>query len=561
MDILESISRNLASTERPTGPTLQDKRNIKAIGYKNYSIDDKRDISDFKNKVTNILRNLTKAELYEYALQEKDSFITDSGALLIYSGAKTGRSPKDKRIVNTDQDIWWDKYSPNISMEDHTYLINRETATNYLNMQEQLFVFDGFAGWNKDYRIKIRVICARAYHALFINNMLIRPTQYELDNFGEPDFIIFNAGQCPCNRYTDGMSSSTSVNINFKRKEMLILGTQYAGEMKKGVFSIMHYLMPQQNILSLHSSVNISKDYKSISIFFGLSGTGKTTLSADPNRLLIGDDEHCWYNDGLFNIEGGCYAKCIQLSKEKEPEIYNAIKFGTVLENCVINNDRSINYNDPSITENTRAAYPIEYIENALIPCITGHPNNIIFLTCDAYGILPPVSRLNSKQTMYHFISGYTSKIAGTEEGITEPTATFSACYGEAFIIYHPYKYANMLAEKIKKHNVNVWLVNTGWIGGKYGIGNRINIKYTRTIIDNINNNTINTEYTKMPIFSFDIPNIVGDIPEDILFPWIKWNTKTEYIDNLTNLANKFINNFKKYNIPDIALEGGPVLN
>lgn len=560
MDNLQSISRNLASTERHTGPTLKDKRNIKTVGYKNYTIDDKRDISDFKNKVTNILRNLTKAELYEHALQERDTFITDNGALLIYSGAKTGRSPKDKRVVNTDPEIWWDDCSPNISMQDHTFLINRETAINYLNMQDKLFVFDGFAGWDTKYRIKIRVICARAYHALFINNMLIRPTQDELENFGEPDFIIFNAGQCPCNRYTDGMSSSTSVNIHFGRKEMLILGTQYAGEMKKGVFSIMHYLMPQQNVLSLHSSVNVSKDYKSISIFFGLSGTGKTTLSADPNRFLIGDDEHCWHDKGLFNIEGGCYAKCIQLSKEKEPEIYDAIRFGTVLENCIMNTDRSMDYNDSSITENTRAAYPIEYIDNALIPCCTGHPNNIIFLTCDAYGILPPVSKLNSEQTMYHFISGYTSKVAGTEDGITEPTATFSACYGEAFIIYHPSKYANMLAHKIKEHNVNVWLVNTGWIGGPYGIGNRINIKYTRTIIDNINNNTINTEYTKMPMFNFDIPNMVGDISEDILFPWMKWETRVNYINNLTNLSKKFISNFEKYNLPDLAQNGGPIL-
>ena len=317
-----------------------------------------------------------------------------------------------------------------------------------------------------------------------MRNMLIRPTQEELREFGTPDFTIINAGDFPCNRYTAGMTSGTSIAINFKSKEMgkkissqsnsishlipktpkfiVILGTQYAGEMKKGVFTVMHYLMPKQGVLSLHSSANEGMEKGDVSLFFGLSGTGKTTLSADPRRALIGDDEHCWCDSGIFNIEGGCYAKCIDLSEEKEPEIFNAIRFGSVLENLVYNPiSRVVDYADKSITENTRCAYPIEYIPNAKIPCMGGHPSNIIMLTCDAFGVLPPVSKLTSAQAMYHFISGYTAKVAGTEEGITEPAATFSACFGQPFLVWHPVKYATMLADKMEHHKADAWLINT----------------------------------------------------------------------------------------------------
>jgi ATP-dependent phosphoenolpyruvate carboxykinase len=311
-------------------------------------------------------------------------------------------------------------------MTENSFMVNRERAIDYLNTREKLFVFDGYAGWDPKYRIKVRVVCARAYHALFMNNMLIRPTPEELELFGEPDFTIYNAGGFPANRYTTGMTSTTSVALNFARNEMVILGTQYAGEMKKGIFTVMHYLMPKRGVLSLHSSANEGPNGK-VSLFFGLSGTGKTTLSADPHRNLIGDDEHCWSDDGIFNIEGGCYAKAIDLSAEKEPEIFGAIKFGAVLENVVFDQvTRAVNYSDSSLTENTRCAYPIEYIPNAKVPCVGGHPNNIILLTCDAFGVLPPVSKLSPEQAMYHFISGYTAKIAGTEDGITEPQATFS---------------------------------------------------------------------------------------------------------------------------------------
>ncbi|KAK9752049.1 Protein kinase C-like 1 [Basidiobolus ranarum] len=413
--------------------------------------------------------------------------MSSTGALITRSGQKTGRSPKDKRIVqekSTDGEIWWGPV--NIPMEEKVFRVNHERAVDYLNTRERLYVFDGFAGWDPKYRIKVRVVCARAYHALFMRNMLIRPSEEELENFGEPDFTIFNAGQFPANRYTSGMTSATSVAISFERRQLVILGTQYAGEMKKGIFTVMHYLMPKTGVLSLHSSANEGPD-GDVSLFFGLSGTGKTTLSADPRRSLIGDDEHCWSDDGIFNIEGGCYAKCIDLSADKEPEIFGAIRFGSVLENVVLDDEtRVVDYTDSSITENTRCAYPIEYIPNAKIPCVGGHPKNILLLTCDAFGVLPPVAKLTPEQAMYHFISGYTAKIAGTEEGVTEPQATFSSCFGQPFLAWHPVKYASMLAEKMKEHNTNVWLINTGWNGGAYGVGERISIKYSRAIINAI---------------------------------------------------------------------------
>ena len=408
-----------------------------------------------------IKRNASPAVLYEDALKYESAAISSAGALINSSGSKTGRSPKDKRLVDNVEGVWWGGNSPNIPLSENTFMINRERAIDYLNTKERLYVFDGFAGWDLKHRLKIRIVCSRAYHALFMNNMLIRPTAEELENFGHPDFTVFNAGQFPANRYTTGMTSTTSVSIDFKRGEMVILGTQYAGEMKKGVFTVMHYLMPKAGVLSLHSSANEGPD-GDVSLFFGLSGTGKTTLSADPTRKLIGDDEHVWTDKGVFNIEGGCYAKCVGLSKEKEPEIFEAVKFGSVLENVVYEpKSRMVDYESVALTENTRCAYPIEYIPGAKIPCIGGHPKNIVLLTCDAFGVLPPVSKLTSAQAMYHFISGYTAKIAGTEEGVTEPTATFSACFGQPFLVWHPTKYAKMLAEQMKQHKANAWLINT----------------------------------------------------------------------------------------------------
>ncbi|WWD19609.1 phosphoenolpyruvate carboxykinase (ATP) [Kwoniella shandongensis] len=514
-----------------------------------------------------IKRNAPIASLYEDAVLNEGAVISSSGALINFSGKKTGRSPKDKRIVyeeSSKDDVWWGPV--NIKMDEHTFEINRERAIDYLNTRENVYVFDGFAGWDPKYRIKVRVIASRAYHALFMHNMLIRPTPEELENFGEPDFIIYNAGQFPANRFTTGMTSTTSVEINFKRMEMVILGTEYAGEMKKGIFSVMHYLQPVKfGQLSLHSSANQAKgDNGDVTLFFGLSGTGKTTLSADPNRLLIGDDEHVWSDTGVFNIEGGCYAKTINLSAEKEPEIYGAIKFGSILENVVYNPaDRVPDYDDVSITENTRCAYPIEYIPNAKIPCIADRqPSNIIMLCCDAFGVLPPVSRLTPEQAQYHFVAGYTSKTPGTEDGIVEPSPTFSTCYGQPFIVLHPGRYAKMLAERMEKNKVDCWLINTGWTGGKFGQGKRCPLKYTRAIVDAIHNGTLaKSEFENFPIFNLAIPKAVEGVPSEILHPEKVWPSKDAFKAELDKLGGMFQKAFAKYE-NDISEEvklAGPV--
>ena len=373
-----------------------------------------------------------------------------SGALASVSFEKTGRAPKDKRIVRnpeSENEIWWGPV--NIPLEADSFAINRKMSVEFLSECPQLYIVDGYAGWDPEHQLKIRIICARPYHALFMHNMLIRPTAEQLADFGEPDYVILNSGQCKADTAVEGVESDASITLNLEARELVILGSQYAGEMKKGVFTIMHYLMPRQNIFSMHCSANEGKD-GTVALFFGLSGTGKTTLSADANRPLIGDDEHCWTDSGVFNIEGGCYAKAIDLSAESEPEIYHAIRFGTVLENVVYDQDtRVVDFTDVSITQNTRVSYPIEYIDNAKIPCVGAHPKNIILLTCDAFGVLPPVSKLSPAQASYHFINGYTAKVAGTEVGVTEPEATFSACFGAAFLMLHPSAYGKLLAEKM----------------------------------------------------------------------------------------------------------------
>lgn len=497
-----------------------------------------------------VFRNLSVPKLYEMALQnEKGSIISNKGALLVYSGEKTGRSPKDRRIVkhpDSENNIDWGNV--NLPLDEHTFMINKVRAVDYLNSRDIIYVFDGFAGWDPAYRIKVRIICSRAYHALFMNNMLIRPTAEELKSFGEPDYTIYNAGAFPANKFTSQMTSKTSVALDFEKREIVILGTEYAGEMKKGIFTVMNYLMPLRNVMPMHCSANVGDD-GDVSIFFGLSGTGKTTLSADPRRHLIGDDEHCWTDDGVFNIEGGCYAKAVNLSAEKEPEIYNAIKFGTVLENVTYDDHtRKVDYDDISITENTRASYPIDFIDNALIPCVSGHPKNIIFLTCDAYGVLPPVSSLSPEQASYHFISGYTAKVAGTEMGVTEPSATFSACFGAAFMPWHPNKYAELLSNKIKKHGAKAWLVNTGWTGGPYGIGSRIKLAYTRAIIDAIHNNSFDDiAMTEEPIFGVMIPNECPGVPSELLTPKSTWVDKSGYENTVSKLSGLFKTNFAKY--------------
>ena len=500
--------------------------------------------------VSRILRNAAPARLYEEALRyEPDTAIASTGALVALSGKKTGRSPKDKRVVENAasvNDIWWG--SVNVKLPDSTFVINRERAVDYLNTRSHLYVVDGFAGWDPKYRIKVRIICARAYHALFMWDMLIRPTAEELADFGAPDYTIINAGGFSANAQTAGMSSKTSIALSFERKEMVILGTEYAGEMKKGVFTIMNYLMPKQGVLSMHCSANESKE-GTTSLFFGLSGTGKTTLSADPGRLLIGDDEHCWSDDGIFNIEGGCYAKMINLSAEQEPEIWSALKFGSVLENVIYNpQTRVVDFADTRITDNTRGAYPIEFIENAKLPCVGPHPTNVVFLTCDAFGVLPPVARLNPAQAMYHFISGYTAKVAGTEEGVTDPEATFSACFGAPFLVWHPTKYAEMLAEKLRHHNAPTWLVNTGWSGGGHGVGSRMKLKYTRAIIDAIHDGSLANAPTETdPVFGLEVPTLCEGVPSEILIPRNTWSDKAAYDRQANKVGALFRKNFEKY--------------
>lgn len=509
------------------------------------------DLQPYGLTVSQILHNASPATLYQEAIRrEHGTAISDSGALIAYSGAKTGRSPLDKRIVQdpaSEKDVWWGQV--NMPMSFHEFQINRERAIDYLNTREQLYIVDGFAGWHPRHRLKIRIICSRPYHALFMHTMLIRPTPEERRDFGDPDYVIYNAGEFPANRLTKGMTSRTSVDLSFAEGEMVILGTEYAGEMKKGVFTIMNYLMPKQGLLSMHCSATADPRTDRSSILFGLSGTGKTTLSADPQRRLIGDDEHVWGDDGIFNIEGGCYAKTIDLTPESEPEIFQALHFGSVLENVVFDDEgHHVDFSSTRFTQNTRGAYPIEFVHNAKIPCVAGHPTDIIFLTCDAFGVLPPVSRLSAEQAMYHFISGYTSKVAGTEVGVTEPSATFSACFGAPFLVWHPAKYAELLAEKMQRHQVRTWLVNTGWTGGGYGAGARIKLRYTRAMVSAIHLGELaNAPTERDPIFGLEAITALPGVPSELLVPERAWADPAAYRAAAAKLAHLFTENFRKF--------------
>ncbi len=514
--------------------------------------------------LANVLRNPHPPVLYEAALKyEQGSAITSRGALVAMSGEKTGRSPKDKRVVDEDStrdEVWWGPV--NMKLKPHTFMINRERAIDYLNTCDRLYVIDGFAGWDEEYRIKVRIICARAYHALFMRNMLIRPTPEQLADFGEPDYVVYNGGGFPANRYTAEMTSTTCVSLSLEKQELVILGTQYAGEMKKGIFTVMNYLMPKRGVLSMHCSATEGKETGEASILFGLSGTGKTTLSADPKRYLIGDDEHCWTDKGIFNIEGGCYAKAIDLTEEAEPEIYRALGFGSILENMIYDPDtREIDFTDTSVTKNTRGSYPIEHIPSAKIPCLTGHPKNVIMLTCDAFSVLPPVAKLTPHQAEYHFISGYTAKVAGTEVGVTDPEATFSPCFGGPFLVWHPARYAELLAQKIEKHGSNVWLVNTGWSGGPFGVGKRMKLAYTRAIVDAIHSGELATiETATDPVFGFKVPLRCPGVPPALMQPRNTWEDPTAFDTTAMKLAGLFVENFKQFltGTSDEVVQAGP---
>ena len=501
--------------------------------------------------VQDVDRNPAVAKLYADSIRnEAHSVIAASGALIAYSGEKTGRSPLDKRVVKhgeSDDEVWWGPI--NIPITDDVFQINRERAIDYLNTYPLLYCIDAFVGWDPGSQARIRVICSRPYHALFMHTMMIRPTREQLADFGDPDVVIFNAGQFPANQRTTGMTSKTSIDLNLEAREIVILGTEYAGEMKKGVFSYMNYAAPKAGIFSMHCSATADRETGRTSVLFGLSGTGKTTLSADPRRLLIGDDEHCWSEGGIYNIEGGCYAKTIDLSRESEPEIFDALRFGAVLENVIYDEDtHRVDYSDGSITENTRGAYPIEYVANAKVPCVGQHPSDVIFLTCDAFGVLPPVARLTPEEAMYHFMSGYTAKVAGTEVGVTDPEATFSPCFGGPFLVWHPRKYAELLEAKLKQHGSNVWLVNTGWSGGAYGTGSRMKLSLTRAIVDAIHSGTLAEAPTRTdPIFGFEVVTECPDVPAAVLWPENTWDDKAAYRAAAEKLQGLFEANSAKF--------------
>ncbi len=476
---------------------------------------------------------------------------TELGAVNVMTGIYTGRSPKDKFIVedeNSKNTVWWtsDEYkNDNHRMSQETWAAVKDIAKKELS-NKRLFVVDAFCGANENSRLKLRFIMEVAWQAHFVTNMFIRPTAEELANFGEPDFVIMNASKAKVENYKElGLNSETAVVFNLTEKIQVILNTWYGGEMKKGMFSYMNYLLPLNGMASMHCSANTDKEGKSSAIFFGLSGTGKTTLSTDPKRLLIGDDEHGWDDEGVFNFEGGCYAKVINLDKESEPDIWNAIKRDALLENCTVNAEGEINFADKSVTENTRVSYPIYHIENIVKPVSKGpHAKQVIFLSADAFGVLPPVSILNPEQTQYYFLSGFTAKLAGTERGITEPTPTFSACFGAAFLSLHPTKYGEELVKKMKKAGAKAYLVNTGWNGS----GKRISIKDTRGIIDAILDGSIDKAPTKvMPYFDFVVPTELPGVDPKILDPRDTYECACQWEEKAKDLAGRFIKNFAKF--------------
>jgi phosphoenolpyruvate carboxykinase (ATP) len=526
-------------------------------------------IVDVSNELNELLQlptvhhNLSVPQLVEKVLSRGEGQLTASGAVRAETGKYTGRSPEDKFIVeetSTKEKIDWGKVNKPFSAEKFDALYKK--VLTYLKEQGELFLFNGYAGADLKHRLPIRVINEYAWHNLFAHQLFIRSTEQELDTH-EADFTVISAPNFKADPAVDGTNSETFIIISFERKVVLIGGTEYAGEMKKSIFSVMNYILPENNIVSMHCSANVGQE-GDVALFFGLSGTGKTTLSADTNRRLIGDDEHGWSNAGVFNIEGGCYAKCINLSKEKEPQIYNAIRFGAVLENVVLDNaTRLPDYDDNTLTENTRAAYPLQAMHNIVDPSVAGHPTTIIFLTADAFGVLPPISKLTKEQAMYHFLSGYTSKLAGTERGVTSPQATFSTCFGSPFLPLPATTYAEMLGEKIDEHDVNVYLVNTGWTGGGYGVGQRMKLAYTRAMVQAaLEGDLTNVETIQDPVFGLAIPAHVPGVPDEVLQPSKTWSNQEEFEQKAKELAYKFNDNFRKFTdvSADIKNLGGPLV-
>jgi phosphoenolpyruvate carboxykinase (ATP) len=493
--------------------------------------------------------NLSPAELVEETILQGMGELTDTGALAIDTGEFTGRSPKDKFCVvdsETENTVWWGDINIKFDQAKFDHIYMRMQA--YLTGRE-VYVRDAYACADPRYRLNVRVVTEYPWQNLFVNNLFLRPNREELLNF-TPEWTILNAPGFLADPAIDGTRQHNFAIINYSKKVILIGGTGYTGEIKKGIFTVLNYVLPQhKGVLSMHCSANIGAAGDT-ALFFGLSGTGKTTLSADPNRGLIGDDEHGWSDDTVFNFEGGCYAKCVNLSAEKEPQIFNAIRFGSLLENTEFYpTTTTTDYDNISKTENTRVAYPINFIDNAVEPSVAGKPKNIFFLTCDAFGVLPPISRLDNGQAMYHFISGYTAKVAGTEMGITEPTTTFSACFGKAFLPLHPAKYAELLGKKLKDNpEIKVWLVNTGWSGGSFGVGSRMKLSYTRAMITAaLNGEFDKSEFEEFPIFKFKIPKSCTGVPSEILNPRSTWTDKAAFDQTAADLATKFVKNFNQY--------------
>lgn len=495
--------------------------------------------------------NLSPSELIEETIKRGMGVLADNGALCVNTGEFTGRSPGDKFTVmdnNTKQKVWWAKDGGkfNHPFEPAKFDALYKRVTAFLQNRE-LFVRDLYAGADPTHRLNVRVVNTLPWQNLFTNNLFIRPNAEELENF-TPEWTIIAAPEFHAIPEIDGTKNHNFSIIDFTRKIILIGGSAYTGEMKKGIFTVMNYVLPLKNVLSMHCSANIGKR-GDVALFFGLSGTGKTTLSADPERNLIGDDEHGWTSKGVFNVEGGCYAKCIDLTKEKEPQIWDAIKHGALVENTTFYpGTRTINFLDTSITENTRVAYPIDFIDGAVEPSVGGIPKNIFFLTCDASGVLPPISKLSAGQAKYQFISGYTAKVAGTEKGVTEPQKTFSTCFGAPFFPLHPAKYAILLGKKISQYRTNVWLINTGWSGGAYGVGKRMKLSYTRAMITAaLAGKLAKVDFEEFPVFGFMIPKEVPGVPAEVLNPKNTWENKAEYDEKLNQLADAFVKNFAQF--------------
>ena len=509
--------------------------------------------------------NLAMEALYEEAVFRGEGVTSVGGPFVAHTGKHTGRSANDKftvRHVDSENNIWWGTYNRPFDNDKFDGLHTR--MLGYLQGKD-VFVQDVYVGADEKYRLPIRFITEYAWHSMFIRNMFIPPQTLEEYKRFVPEFTVIGAPGFKSNPAVDGTPSETFIVLNYERKLAIIGNTAYAGEMKKSIFTLLNYLLPLQGVMSMHCSANVDpNDTHDVALFFGLSGTGKTTLSADPTRRLIGDDEHGWSDDGVFNYEGGCYAKVIGLSEAAEPQIFATTKmFGTILENVPFDPvTRKIDLNDESITENTRASYPLEFIANAVPEKKAGHPKNIIFLTCDASGVMPPIARLSTTQAMYQFISGYTAKLAGTEAGLgKEPAITFSACFGGPFMVHHPSRYAELLRGKIERYNVKCWLVNTGWVGGAYGVGKRISIKYTRALLNAaLTNKLDNVQFKTDPVFGFEVPMHCPDVPDEILEPSASWSDKAEYDKKYKQLAQRFVENFKKFESETSAdvVDSGP---